>query len=308
MSLDKLIDLVVTASEVQAGRSIASIQRRTKLPAQAFAKQPAKELKTVAAEKWLPHEDAYLRANLGFQTEQQIADHLGRTLIAVRLRWKRDLHLTAPSKHPDYLTGQQAAILTGLDNHKICHWCDTGLIPHRLVPGDRRIRLIHKTALDLWIISPKNWIYFDWKTLPDPRLRRLCELRAERWGDEWWPTVKVAEYHGVDTKDVQRLIYRGELPAVQTETSLGGRHKDPQWLNWFVLKSDAVKAVFVRGRGSNKNGEWKPSKRAVAWMKKAWKKGMNYSQICRSMGNPATSWTVRQYMVKHGLTGRVLNS
>jgi hypothetical protein len=114
--------------------------------------------------------------------------------------------------------------------------------------------------------------------------------------------------HGVETNDVKRLIRRGELPATQVAVSKSGRHKNPAWLNWYVKRSDAEKARFIKGRGRIKQIGWQPSKRAVSWMKKAYKRGMNFTEICRSMGNPVTPWSIRQYMVKNNLTDRRLNS
>jgi hypothetical protein len=170
------------------------------------------------------------------------------------------------------------------------------------------MRLIPRVSFYRWVVSPSNWIYFDWKKIPDRRLRRLCQLRAKRWGDEWWDTPTVARHHGVTTSDVKRLIYRKELPAVQVAVSRSGRHKDPSWLNWFVLKSEAVKVKFIKGRGSHT--EWQPTKRAQAWIRKAWKAGWSFEAIVRSMGSPVTSWTLRNYMVRNmklDLTNRRLN-
>lgn len=230
---------------------------------------------------WSEAEDQYLRENLGWKTEDEIAKHLGRSVVAVHLRWKRDLHLPAPSRHPDYITANQAAEMVGLDAHKLAHWVDAGLIPGRVLPSQRRIRLIPRTTFDRWVVSPSNWIYFDWKKITDRRLRRLCELRAERWGDEWLTTVQVAKLHGVESKDVLRLIKLGKIAGVQVATSLGGRHKDPAWLNWFVRKSDALKAVFRRGRGSGRDVILTP--RAEAWMLKAYFDGMSLQGISRTM-------------------------
>lgn len=241
---------------------------------------------------WSEHEDNYLRKNLGFLSEKEMANHLGRTVTAVHLRWKRDLMLTAPSKHPDWITANQVAEMLSLDSHKIAHWCDVGLIPHRVLPNDRRMRMIHKAVLKRWIVNTNNWIYFNWKKVRDTKLRRLCELRAERWGDEWLPTAVAAKYHNVTSKDVLRLILRDELPGVQVVTSLGGRHKDPRWLNWFVRKSDILKAHFVRGKGSGTTVNF--SERAIAWMLECRKNGWTWAGIRRSMGSKCTEETIKK--------------
>ncbi len=307
MSTDlNLIEFAVTAAEAETGMVKKKASRG--VPLALFA---ASDVKVAARPPiWTPEEDEFLRKNLGRMSEEKIAKELGRTVLSVQIRWKRELHLTAPSKNHDFITAEKASRLLGLDSHKISHWCDMGLIPYRNMAARRKIRMIYRTTFLRWVVNTDNWIYFDWKKIPDPKLRRLCKLRARRWGDEWWDTVKAAEYHSVTSKDVQRLLYRGELPGVQVAVSRGGRHKDPAWKNWYVKRSDAVKAVFVKGKGNNRT-EFKPTPRAIRWMKRAWKLGMNFSQINRSMGSKVTDWTLRNYMVRTGiadLTSRAVNS
>jgi len=133
--------------------------------------------------KWQPWEDTYLRQNLGHKTEDEIAKHLGRTQVAVRLRWIRDLRMTAPSKDPNILTGTQAANLLGTDKHKIIHLCNTGIIPARQMRGksqgrERAIRLINRKEFYRWVANPANWIYFDWNKISDLQLLKRCELKA----------------------------------------------------------------------------------------------------------------------------------
>ena len=292
-----LIDFVFTAEEVRAGRRMEHTRTKTNIAPSIFASQPQEP--AYRAARWTPEEDQFLRKNLGWMSEADIATSLGRTVIAVHLRWSRDLHLPSPSKHPDFLTAEQASVILNVENHAVSHWCDAGLIPFRNMAANRKMRLIFRTSFYRWVLTPDNWIYFDYTKILDPHLRRLCELRAIRWGDEWMTTPQVAQMHGVTSKDVQRLVYRGELPAVQVATSRGGRNKNPAWLNWYVRRSDAENARFIKGRGRSKQIGWQPTPRAIAWMKKAWKKGMNFSQICRSMGNPVTPWSLRQYMVRN---------
>ena len=239
-----------------------------------------------------------MRCNLGYLSEEDIALALGRTVMAVHLRWRRDLRLPAPSRAPGWLTATQAALLLGLDGHKVTHWCDVGLIPSRRMPGDRQVRLIRIVTLERWVISTANWIYFDWRKIPDARLRRLCELRQQRWGDEWWTTGQAADYHGVSGKDVLRLILRGEIPAVQAKVSRGGRHHERNWSNWYVLKSDAVKAQFVRGKGNSKKIELTPA--ALNWIRKARDMGWNWSQIARSMKSGSAHTIQKRFLGKMG--------
>lgn len=276
-----IFDLVISTAEIQDGRAIQHVQKR----GMSFVVGvDVVHRSSRCYSNWTIEEDEYLKKNLGWISEDEIAANLGRTRISVHLRWKRDLHLVAPSKHPDFITGQQASYLIGIDTHKISHWCDAGLIPFRNMAANRKMRLIYRTTFFRWATTPANWIYFNWREIPDPHLRRLCELRAHRWGDEWMSTAEVGKLHGVTSKDVQRLVYRGELPAVQVSTSLGGRHKDPAWLNWYVKRSDAVKAVFYKGKGSTPGFSFTP--RGAAWALKARNElGMTFAAINRSMGS-----------------------
>lgn len=291
MTLD-LIDTLIFQTEVEEGIDIRHMTARGRISyTMAVPSRGGK------SPRWSEWEDDFLKKNLGWISEEEIARQLGRTQTAVHLRWKRDLHLPAPSRHPNYITATQAANLIGIDGHKIMHWCDMGLIPARELPGERRIRIILRVSFDRWVVSPSNWIYFDWKKIPDRRLYRLCKLRAQRWGDEWWSTAKAGKYHGVTTKDVLRQItIMGKLPGVQVAVSLGGRHHNPTWLNWFVKRSDVVNFVFVRGKGAG--GIVRFSKRAERWMLKAYRKGIPFEGIKRSMGSPCDGMTIRKNILR----------
>lgn len=199
---------------------------------------------------WTEAEDQFLRDHLALMTDAEIGERLGRSEVAVHIRWTRELHLPSRSKHPDVVTAQQAANMLGIDSHKIAHWVDCGLIPGRLMPGDRKIRLIKRQAFRRWVLNPMNWVYFRIERVRDPELKRMCKKRAKRWGDEWWTTRQVADYQGVDTGDVKRYIAAGTLPSFRLPVSLGGRHEDRGWSNHFVLKSDALQVKFnKRGKG-----------------------------------------------------------
>ena len=283
--LDMLILTAISSAEVSDGKSID-------LPAALFGAQRVSR----RPPRWSKEEDEFLRRNLGRLSDEQIGQALGRTAVAVNLRWKRELHLPAPSKHPDFLTAHKASKLLGIEKRKVAFWCETGLIPHQLVNG-RRMHIISRVTFERWVITPENWIYFDWQKIQDPRLRRLCELRAARWGDEWWTTRQVARYYGVDTKTVTQQINRRTLPAVQCSISRSGRRQRGQerhWTLWYVRKSDAIAAKINRGRGGSR--PWRPTPRAQAWMLKAYSMGMPCTGIARSMGGKVTFQTVWNWL------------
>ena len=193
------------------------------------------------ARKWNSEDDNFLKTNLGYMTEEEMGKALGRTATAVRLRWKRDLQLVSPSKAPNVITAHKAARMIGVDSHKITHWVDQKFIPGRQMAGGRKIRLIDRDAFLKWVLEPMNWMYFDLRSVKDLELKKLLRRKSKQWGDEWWPTPKVARYHNVKTGDVKRYIKLKRIRARQIEFSYGGRHPDLAWKLWFVLKSEATR-------------------------------------------------------------------
>jgi excisionase family DNA binding protein len=118
--------------------------------------------------EWSQADDLFLSENLGFMEESEIAKTLGRTIVAVHLRWKRDLNLPAPSKDPRYITGHQIAEVLGVDGHTAVWWIDSGLLPGERLPGKRLIRRVSKADLLEWVLYPDNWVYFHPDRVRDP--------------------------------------------------------------------------------------------------------------------------------------------
>jgi len=245
---------------------------------------------------WTREENQFLADNLGWLTDEEMAEQLARTPTAVHLHWKRDLHLTGPSKAPDVITAHKAAEALGIDEHKVAHWVDAGLIAGRIMAGGRKIRLIQRETFRRWALNPMNWVYFDIRQVQDVELKRLMLKRAARWGDEWWTTRQVADHHGVNTQDVKRYIHLGRIHSFRLPVSLGGRHAVRAWSNHFVLRSEATRADlhFVR-RGDDMSTL---TPRGRAWLEKALALGWNASQIGRSMkrdGQTVLNWIRRFY-------------
>jgi hypothetical protein len=196
-------------------------------------------------DSWTEDEDKFMKEHLGWLTDDEIGEALGRTGTAVHIRWDRELGLPGPSKAPDVITANKAANALGIDVHVFAGWVDMGLIPARLMAGKRKIRLIQRTTFLRWVLNPMNWPYFDPKKVMDPKLKSLLKKRTKRWGDEWWTTVQVAKYHGVTTKDVLRYITKlGRLRSFHLPVSRSGRHINRAWSNHFVLKSEAIQVKF----------------------------------------------------------------
>lgn len=102
------------------------------------------------------------------------------------------------------------------------------------------------------------------------RLRRLIELKRERWGDEWWTPGQVAAYHGVDHTDVNRYIHAGKLASVK-------------WGNHWILRSEAMKPglYFPKGKGSGHETDW--SEEGDAFLVEMRRRGLSYPAIARMM-------------------------
>jgi hypothetical protein len=248
MDIGNLIELSVAEAERQNGlpmQWIASnhnvgglmIARNSQSPGTCYSCAP----------RWTEAEDEFLRERLGWLSLEEIAAHLGRSPNAIKLRYQRGLHLPAPSKHPDWLTGHAVAQALGVDGHNAVKLIDRGHLPGRLLPGERMMRVVHRVTLYRWAVNPMNWIFFkpsvdDLGRIRDPHLRRLIERQKERWHDEWWRPGEVAAYHGVDHTDVNRYIHAGKLCGVKW-----GNWSRPPNPAWFSTKARVRPNAFAIG-------------------------------------------------------------
>jgi hypothetical protein len=203
------------------------------------------DLARTGARHWTDEEDAFLRAHLGYLSDEEIGQALGRTALAVHLRWTRDLGLPAPSKTPGLLTREAVARLLHIDSHAVTRWTREGLLRARPLPGSRGIHVVTELAVLRFVTNPRNWIYFQPERVTDPHLRRLLDRQKERWADEWWTPQQVADYHGVHHTHVNDKIRRGELPAVkwQNHRILRSHATDPNLK--FYVGEDAMRRVQV---------------------------------------------------------------
>ncbi len=232
--LDAMLNEAVAGGYLAAGVPVALVEKRTGVKA-GHAVRTGRIWRAGGSMPWSADEDAVLRQSLGCMSEREIAARLGRSITAVHLRWKRDLRLPAPSKTPGTLTGRRAADLLGVGMHLMSYFVDRGMVPGRLMPGDRKIRLIEYADLLRWSVNPEHWIYFKPERVRDAHIRRMIDLRRDRWGDEWWTTRRAADYHGVQVVNYDGRRNVNDLPA---------------WSYWFVCRSEVMAAKFYRGKGS----------------------------------------------------------
>ena len=151
MNAELLIDTAITFAELRTAplawvMAPASHQRLACVAARDIA------LVVAPPPAWTADEDRFLAENLGYLHEDEIAASLGRTRTAVRLRWQRDLQLTAPTRHPAYVAATVAGQMLGLNSHAVINLVRRGILPGERVPCDRplyRVRPVSYTHLTL---------------------------------------------------------------------------------------------------------------------------------------------------------------
>lgn len=209
---------------------------------------------------WSQAEDEFVKANLGYLSDAEMGRALGRSAVAVHLRWKRDLRLPTPSKTPGWITPNRVARALRIDAKCVLRLVRDGVLPAEPLPWRNhgvylayRLRIV---TFYRWAINPRHWVYFRPARVRDLHLRRLLELKAARWGDAWLTPSQVAAMHGVDHTDVNRYIRAGKLPAVR-------------WNNWRILRSDAERVRFAKGRGTGHENTWSPAADAFMLLARA---------------------------------------
>lgn len=282
---DFLIDLAISKAELQAGIDPALVSNHSKLPLSFLSgvTLPEKKSKSPA---WTQDEIQYLRQKASKLTDHALAKILGRTCNAVKIyRTRLGIPNVSRAKE-DWITANHAAEMLGLDNHKIFYWVEVGFIPSIKTGPQGYVRLINRQILLAWCVKPEHWPYLIGAEIQDAKLARMVALAKARWGDEWLSTRQAADERGLVPKDVLRQIKLGKLSALHLEFSLGGRHTERKWSNWFVRRSDYDKIV-IRQRGDDQSSF---TPRADAWVLKArYELGMSYKAIARTMSrNPQT--------------------
>lgn len=307
--MEKLLDLAFASGALASGQKSEDVLHQIGGDAAtlALAAQQVEEVKgRASARKWTPEEDRFLDEALGQLSIDEISAYLGRSLQAIKIRRTR-LGLDAPSKQAGELTARQTADLLGVDVHAVCRWIEDGILPGRVLPMERHIRVVKKATLWRWAVNPMNWPYFENSVyddtrsnngqdfakgtdrIADPRLRRLIELKKKRWGDEWWSLGQVAEHHGVTLSGVHKAVYEGRIPGVRYQ-------------NWRVRKSDALKLQIVPGKGHGSLLDW--SRRADEFLVLASAVGLPDSVIAALAGGIYSDKTVR-YRLKSLMDGGI---
>ena len=243
--IDRLVELAIVAGEMEGGTSMQVLmaQQPELVHRLAFIPRP----KRVKPRTWSQTELDILVQDTGILSDLEISERLGRSLNAMHVVRVRQ-HLPTPSRRPDTICAHLAGKLLGIDPHKVINWIKTGLLPGGPAPNlDRSILIIKRVDLVRWALDPMNWIWFEPGKVADAHLQRLLDLRQKLWGDEWWTTRQVADYHGVEVGDVKRYLQLGRIHGVRAPNR-GGRDPEPKWSNWFIRRSEAMRVKFVHGK------------------------------------------------------------
>jgi hypothetical protein len=282
--LAQLVRLAAAHGRLAAGAPLRQVQASTGLPAGVIA-NAATERAPGKALAWSEAEDDYLRRHLGWLSEDELARHLGRTVTAVHLRWKRDLHLAPPTRQPSWLTACQIANLLQVDPKAVVRWVDQGLLPSRRLPTRRVIRAVPELAFRVWVLNPMHWIYFHPERVRDPHLKRLLKLKARRWHDAWLTVGQAARLRGVCSTAINNALRAGKLQGVK-------------WGNWHVLRSEVLKPGlrFFVGKGGRAVPKVAWSEEADAFLVLATALGYAPGVIARMMGGKRSrlAWTPKR--------------
>jgi len=220
---------------------------------------------------WMKKEDDFICENHGRISEAQIGKQLGRSLIAVRLRIKRDLHLASMSKDPGVLSAEQIANGLGLDGKSVHLLMDSGRMPCRRLPSVRIMRVIDRRSLMIWLLNFENWLYFkpdrigaffrkgkrgygenyDFVFWENARMVMLKACRKCK--DRWLTPGQVVEFLKIKPTATPRRKLYDRIPGVRYVNAAihKGTIKAKRWGNWWIRKSDLPK----RGKTINFKGE-----------------------------------------------------
>lgn len=283
-NLDLLVESAAIQGQLSAGVSPKLVAARSSLGSRGVAVFMGRNsrCKPTRSPAWSREENEFLKSSLGNLSDEEMAAALGRSTIAVHLRWKRDMGLPAPSKNPEVMTAEQIANGLGADSKTIHRLIDRGILRGRRLPFERVTRVVNRVTLLRFIVNPMNWIYFSPARVGGtPRrcalsydkefwsyARRLVRKKQKLWKDEWWRIGKVAEYHGVNHRLINKAIHEGRLKAMD-------------WGNWWVLKSHATDPLlrFYSGKGRKGEDKLNLSSQAEAFLILALAVGLTYSDI-----------------------------
>ena len=291
--LDAMLDGVVMEAQLAGGRDPALVAAAFGASrAIAAVRAGGRGAASTTADRWTPEERDFLDRYAGVLGDDEIADRLGRTRTAVRVR-RRRRDLPGPLVHPHYITGHQIARALGIDGHMAVDMIERGILTAEVTPlAGRHVWRMKRAAFVAWAVNPMNWPYF-WRSVRNPgrlgdeTLRRLILRRKAEWGDEWLTPGEVAAIHGVHHTDVNRYVNAGRLKGVK-------------WGNWLIRRSEATApgVRFYRGRGAGVL-ERAGTARGDAFLILATAVGIPYAQVSRMVDHEGHAYVQGRVLALH---------
>lgn len=267
--LDALIDDAVVYGELKDGTDATWLAQRMDARRVAVMANVVTERGVGKERVWTEQEDAFLREHYMQLSDVELAQALGRSVHGIHIRRERVLRIKGRSKSQESPNMHEVARLLGVSCSKVFRkLMRRGILTGRRLPMEADVWVIERRDLLRFVVNPRNWIYFKIERVVDPQLRRLIELRRQMWGDEWWSPGQVAAYQGVSITTVNNYIHKGKLPAVR-------------WANWHILRSDAQRTFFRRGR-RNWNQVW--TARGDAFLIEGRAVGLSYGVLAKLSG------------------------
>lgn len=211
---------------------------------------------------WTKDEEKFVSDNLPYLPVNLIAEKLGRTPHAIKIRRnRRDLGNTRVG----YSASQVAQLLGKADAEVVLTLIKYGHLQGRLRPLKVAIWDITETDLLRFVMKPNNWVFFDTERVYHPKLRKAIQYAKERWNDEWWTPSQAAAYHNCSRAAINNHAYGPNM----TGKIRGGREKSVSrknkqlpgifWYSWHFKKSDVLKAKIHAGNGIAKKFVMKQS-------------------------------------------------
>ncbi len=261
MEIDRLVEVAVVNSMAETGTPIRWLEKQSRI------KPFARRVHDLRPERWSQEELILLEQLLPYKTYSEISAIMGRSKNALHVAQVRK-RVPAPSKRIGWLTGRMVADTLGSDIHAICAMNSRGILKMETLPGPRHILRMRKISLYVWACDPMHWPYFRQNHVTDPHLKRLIELRKERWADEWWSIGRVAKYFHTGSNTISKRIRDGKLEAVD-------------WGNYWIRSSVAMKLKIITGKGHGVKRNWSPG--ADAYILQARAEGDSYAVIAKRM-------------------------
>lgn len=185
---------------------------------------------------WLEQEQRYLTDNWGICTAPEIAETLGRTVTAVKLKAKR-LHLGGQMTSGEMLTARSVASLLGVDGHTVLgYWvtkCGLWAKPRRWGAGDEEVYVIRLPDLLSWMQAHQS--LWDSRRLspgalgPEPPWlteKRASDLalparRCKKWTPEEDSQLAAMIASGMTCRESGEALGRSEEAAFHRAWRLG---------------------------------------------------------------------------------------